>query len=137
MTHTTELQQTALAGVQGEYGIIKTDRLGRLRISKEHRESLLDAFEQSSMSRRQFAEYCGVKYTTFTEWMTRRLRERREQSGQVTPSPGGLALAEVELAPATGSDDTLSVELPGGARIRLTGKAQAGLAAELINHLSR
>ena len=45
--------------------VLKTDVLGRVKISKEHREALLDAFEQGGASGLAFARSHGVNYQTF------------------------------------------------------------------------
>jgi hypothetical protein len=53
--------------------LIKTDRLGRIHVRAEHREALLDKFEQSSMSGQQFSKLHGIKYTTFANWRQQKL----------------------------------------------------------------
>jgi hypothetical protein len=48
---------TALYRNEGE--LIKTDCIGRILVSSQNREKLLDAFESSGMSGQQFADHCG------------------------------------------------------------------------------
>ncbi|QQL43727.1 hypothetical protein [Sulfuriroseicoccus oceanibius] len=43
--------------------IIKTDSAGRIRVSRERREELLDLFEQSAMSGAEFARFVSVRAT--------------------------------------------------------------------------
>lgn len=135
MTPTTELCK-----IDGE--IIKTDCIGRIRVSCEHREKLLDAFESSGMSGQKFAAHCGVKYTTFASWIQKRRRERNEYPAGHHAPPESLlqSLAEVELTPVKttndGSSIELPIELPGGAKLTLNHPEQAPLAAALINNLS-
>lgn len=131
MTPTTEICK-----IDGE--IIKTDCIGRIRVSCEHREKLLDTFESSGMSGQKFAEHCGVKYTTFASWVQKRRRERNEYpTKHDAPSESLLqSLAEVELAPIKATNEGLSIELPGGARMILDHPEQAPLAAALIYNLS-
>lgn len=121
-------------------GLIKTDCLGRIKVSPSHREQLLDAYESSSMSGPKFANHHGVKYPTFASWVQKRKRESNEYPAEHTAPPENLlqSLAEVELAPnkVTG-EGRLSIELPGGARLVLSHPEQAPLAAALINNLSR
>jgi len=54
--------------------LIKTDRLGRIQVTPQHREALLDKFEQSGVSGQQFAKQHGIKYTTFANWCQKRRR---------------------------------------------------------------
>jgi len=131
MTTTTELSK-----MKGK--LIKTDCLGRIRVSPEHRKKILDAFEASSMSGQKFAEHSGVKYQTFASWVQKRKRERNEYSSEVAIAPSALigTLAEIELQPSEESS-AISVELPGGARLTLSTPEQTALAAALINKLTR
>lgn len=56
--------------------VLKTDVLGRVRISREHRKALLDAFENGDVSGLAFARSHGVNYQTFASWIQKRRRER-------------------------------------------------------------
>jgi len=130
MTTTTELSK-----IEGQ--LVKTDCLGRIRVSAEHREKLLDAFEKSNMSGQKFAEHCGVKYTTFATWCQKRKRERNGYPSPRAGSPAALigTLAEIDLKPSP-SSPAISIELPGGVKLTLENPAQAPLAAALINNLT-
>ena len=133
MTPTTELCK-----IDGQ--LIKTDCIGRIRVSPEHRDKLLDAFESSGMSGQKFAGHHGVKPTTFASWVQKRRRERNEYPTEHSALPENLlqSLAEVELTPnKVVAEGSLSIELPGGARLVLNHPGQALLAAALINNLSR
>jgi len=46
--------------------------MGRLRITKEQRETLLDAFVSSGLSGTRFAATHGIKYQTFATWVQKR-----------------------------------------------------------------
>jgi hypothetical protein len=131
MTPTTELCKI-------DEELIKTDSIGRISVSNEYREKLLDTFETSGMSGQQFADHCGVKYTTFATWLQKRRRARNEYPAEHAATPENLlrSLAEVELTPAKASNESLSIELPGGARLTLDHPEQAPLAAALIHNLS-
>ena len=59
-----------------ETKLIKTDSLGRVRVPKEHREAMLDAFEASAMSGAEFARNHGVPVMTFGSWIQKRRRAR-------------------------------------------------------------
>ena len=133
MTTTTELCK-----VNGE--LIKTDCTGRIRVSPQHREQLLNTFESSGMSGMGFAKYCGVKYSTFASWVQKRKRERNQHPPQHDPAPQNLlsSLAEVKVGPGGKTTAAeICIELPGGARLTLGHPAQAQLAAALIDNLSR
>jgi len=118
---------TELCKVDGE--LIKTDSMGRIRVSSEHREKLLDTFESSGM---KFADHCGVKYSTFASWIQKRRRERNEYPAKHDAPPEILlrSLAEeVELAPDNVMSEGLSIEFSGGARLVLNHPGQVSLAA--------
>ena len=53
-------------GIRSE--LLKVDRLGRVRVSAQRREALLDAFESCGVSGVEFAAHIGVKYKTFATW---------------------------------------------------------------------
>lgn len=136
MTATTELTTI-------EPPLIKTDSLGRIHVSREHRERLLEAFEQSGMSGVKFAEHCGVKYTTFASWVQKQKRARSQYPTATASPPKALisSLAEVTVAApdfAAGSEagENLTVDLPGGAVINITSPEQVQLAAALLNNLN-
>lgn len=65
-----------------EGSLIKIDRMGRMRFTREQREKILDAYETSGASGTDFAKIHGIKYQTLATWVQRRRRERRlMQSG--------------------------------------------------------
>lgn len=45
--------------------IIKSDRTGRTRYTRQYKQEVLAAYEASSLSAPQFAAQCGIKYPTF------------------------------------------------------------------------
>jgi transposase-like protein len=125
MTFTTE-QQNLLAA----------DKRGRVRVSDERREVLLDEFERSGMSAVRFAERIGVKYSTFAQWVQRRRKARQEEAA-VKPGPVTFLEAVMDppvenRAPAHG----LTVMLPGGAHVVVETVVQLRLAAELLGMLA-
>lgn len=111
--------------------IIKSDRIGRARYTREYKDEVLAAYESSGMSGPAFAEHCGLKYPTFATWAATR---RREKDGPADGAgPGRFVLAEIGAAPGAG---TLQVTLPGGAVAELGSPSQAGLLAALIRALA-
>ena len=45
--------------------IVKNDRAGRTRYTRQYKEEVLEAFESSSLSAAAFARHCGIKYSTY------------------------------------------------------------------------
>ena len=99
--------------------VIKRDAVGRVRVTAERREHLLDEFGRSGLSGAKFAALAGIKYSTFATWAA-----RRRQRGPAKKAPGKPAdpvrwlEAVVEQAQNPGGQppSALLVELPGGAR---------------------
>ena len=125
--------------------VLKTDALGRVTISREHREALLDAFDQSGMKGLKFARQHGVNYQTFANWIQKRRRERGLYPvvrSAVADTSLKLTLAEVELprdpAPPTAEKPApaaVEITLPGGLLIRVANRAAIPLAVELVTAL--
>jgi hypothetical protein len=49
--------------------IVKSDRTGRTRYTRQYKQEVLAAFESSSLSAPVFAAQCGIKYPTFAAWI--------------------------------------------------------------------
>ena len=117
--------------------ILPTDSKGRVRVSRQRREQLMEEFERSGMTGAQFAKTVGVKYSTFAFW---RQEQRRGKPALVKEGlPGKTATVEwletvIDKAQASGpaASSALIVRLPSGATIELGGAAQAPLAAALL-----
>jgi hypothetical protein len=56
--------------------ILSRDARGRVLVSRERRESLLDEYDRSGMSGVKFAQYLGIKYSTLAHWLQSRRRHR-------------------------------------------------------------
>ena len=117
--------------------LLETDVLGRLRITREHRQALLKEYDHSGTSAAQFAKLAGLKYSTFAAWV-RRHRRRRQLPARAVRKP--LRLVEAVVTPgAKGlprSAPGLLVQLPGGVRVELTSEQQAPLVAALVQALA-
>lgn len=86
-----------------EDGILKTDRLGRVKTPRERREALLDEQERSGMSAQAFAAHYGIKYQTFATWVQKRRRKRAGE--EVAEQPGGdLRLVEAVIERKAGRE---------------------------------
>ena len=62
--------------------VVRTDILGRITLSREQREKMLDAFEASSMSGQAFAKQHGVKQQTFASWIQKRRRAHENATNE-------------------------------------------------------
>ena len=121
--------------------ILKQDKRGRVRVTLERREALLDEFEKSALSGAKFARMVGVKYATFANWVARRRQERmasreggRKASAVVRPMRLFEAVLEGEPSGTARGvvAEGLVVELPGGSRLVLGSPVHLPMAAELV-----
>ena len=55
---------------------LSRDARGRVLVSRERRELLLEQYDRSGMSGVKFAEYIGIKYSTLAYWLQSRRRKR-------------------------------------------------------------
>jgi transposase-like protein len=133
--------------------LLKVDRRGRVRVSAQRREALLDEFERCGVSAAEFAKQIGVRYQTFATWRQSRNKRRaaRVESPVARSLPAlppatsangmrwveavmdGQSVAPRSIGRATSS--VLAVSLPGGARMEIADVAQAELAAVLLRVL--
>lgn len=114
--------------------LLKRDALGRVRTPAAKRGEILDEFERSGVSGAEFAELAGIKYQTFASWVQERRRQRGAQGRRAPAKPAARVRfleAVVEKA-GPSSSVTLEVELPGGARLRITDAGQVPLAVQLV-----
>ena len=127
--------------------VLEQDARGRVRVSVERREALLDEFERSGSSGAKFARLAGIKYATFANWVQKRRKQRGSVSMTLSAPTGGnnavakagsvrLFEALVESgsreAQAAGRSDGLLIELPGGSRMRIESPVHLEMAAELV-----
>ena len=59
--------------------ILSQDAQGRVLVSRERRESLLEEYDRSGMSGVKFAQYIGIKYSTLAYWLQSRRRHRERE----------------------------------------------------------
>src|ERR1700736_596033 len=71
------MRENDLDGEPGE--ILSQDAQGRVLVSREWRESLLEQYDRSGMSGVKFAQYVGIKYSTLAYWLQSRRRHRRRE----------------------------------------------------------
>jgi hypothetical protein len=128
--------------------IVKQDSKGRLRITKERRESLLAEYDQGGMTGAAFARWAGVPYATFMTWLTKRRKaakpsvktEQRTQALEwveaVVEKSTEAPVKEPKKEPALiKSGAALVVEAPGGIRLELSEEKHVLWAAKLLRHL--
>jgi hypothetical protein len=131
--------------VDGE--IFKRDKIGRVRVTRTRREALLDEFERGGTSGAQFAEYVGIKYTTFANWIQKRRGGQGPGVGFANQSRAlkSKRRATIQWLEATvdaqgkesSTEASLRVHLPAGAYLEITNRPQASLAAALLENLGR
>lgn len=124
--------------------MLKQDRRGRVRVSRERRESLLDEFSRSGLSAAEFARMVGIKYPTFANWLQERRKVQppvAEELREVLVGNGGVRLLEAvveDRASGTiGNSAGLFIELPGGGRLTVHSPTQLAMAAELLSLIAQ
>jgi transposase-like protein len=137
MTSTTAADGSATVLAPSPTTLLKTDRLGRVRSTREHREAVLAEFDRSGLSAAQFAQLIGMKYTTLASWCQQRRRERSARP----PGGGPLRLVEAVVdcgsQTPTRSDESLRLQLPGGGQVELASPQQMPLVVSLLQALAR
>jgi transposase-like protein len=114
--------------------ILPTDTRGRVRVSGERREELLDEFEQSGMTGAQFARTIGLKYQTFAFWRQQRRKRKPALTNPSLPKSATVEWLEtvIDTASVSAPGLPLVVRLPSGVAIELSHASQAGVAAALL-----
>lgn len=107
------------------------DSSGRVRVSPQQREQILCAFDSSGLSARSFAKRHGLKYTTFTNWVSRRGAARASKCATGTK----LSLVEAVVAAPESSSAGITIECSGGFHIQLKDRCDVGLVVELLRGL--
>ena len=113
--------------------LVKSDRVGRTRYTKDYKAEVIRAYEQSGMSAAAFAEHCGVKYPTFASWIAKGKRSAAGNPRSENDETQQFIIAEFG-APRT--DASLNLELPGGVIVHVSSSSQLGLLADLLKILS-
>ena len=122
---------TSTTNRDGEKGeTLKMDARGRVQVTAERREALLDEFERSGMSGAGLAKHYGIKYSTFAYWIQARRRKRHPST-----QSGKNQFLMVSVGASTPSNG-LTVELSRGVTLKVTTPEEARLAAVLIESLS-
>ena len=123
--------------------ILKTDKLGRVRLPPERREALLAEFERSGLSLTRFAELAGVRYSTIATWLQQRRNKAgttpqgKEMNGRPQPVCFAEVLVEAGGQPAQAVACALKVSLPGDAQMVIDDAAQIPLAVQLLKALQQ
>jgi hypothetical protein len=113
--------------------VLKTDKRGRVQTPVARREQLLDEYERSGVSGKQFAALVGIKYQTLATWASKRRRARGVVSVRRSR---GMRLLEAVVEEARDKKPLL-LELPGGGRMEIRDAGQAALAGALLRTLSK
>ena len=124
--------------------ILSRDTQGRVLVSRERRELLLEQYDRSGMSGVKFAEYVGIKYSTLAYWLQSRRRKREREKSLLnagagtgpSQSNGGWIEAVVENgARPRVQEGALRIYFAGGAYCQISSAAEAALVAELLGRL--
>ena len=110
--------------------ILKVDEVGRVQTPPEKRRQIVEEFERSGMTGAQFARHIGVKYPTMMAWVQARKRERGEPARL-----GGPQWLEAVVEQEEAGSGSLSIEVPGGLRLRVGSTDQAAWAGEVLRML--
>jgi hypothetical protein len=133
---------TCAAEEPGE--ILSQDAQGRVLVSRERRESLLEQYDRSGMSGVKFGQYVGIKYSTLAYWLQSRRRHREREKlllkagadTEAGKSNGAWIEAVVENgSSARVSTGALRIYFAGGAYCQISSAGEAALAAELLGRL--
>jgi len=134
-----------LAGAEHAGQILSQDAQGRVLVTRERRESLLEEYDRSGMSGVRFAKYIGIKYTTLAYWLKRRRchreREKLLMKAEVGTESGRSSGTWIEAvvdkngSPARGPAGALRIYFAGGAYCQINSTAEVALAAELLSGL--
>lgn len=82
------------------------------RISKEEIEALIDFYESSGLTIRQWCEEGGVPISTLSSWLRRRKKQREEEGVRfISLSPGTASYEEVVVEASL--DNRAEAEMPG------------------------
>ena len=120
--------------IKADEVVLKTDKRGRVQTPAARREQLLDEFERSGLSGKEFAALVGIKYPTLATWASKRRRER----GLAPTLKGPKTVRLVEAIVEAGSvEKPVVLELPGGARMEIKDAGQAALAGALLRTLAK
>jgi len=124
--------------------ILSQDARGRVLVSRERRESLLEEYDRSGMSGIKFAQYVGIKYSTLAYWLQSRRRRRQKEKllikGGAETEPGKSNGGWIEAVVENGSAPRVSagalrIYFAGGAYCQISSAGEAALAAELLGRL--
>lgn len=118
--------------------ILKRDSVGRVKVTRDRRQAILEEFDRSGMTGAAFARHYGIQYSTFAAWVAKR---RKSHCAQGPSAPAdGLHFLEAVIDRGNpvrpGALNGLRVELPGGAHLELNDERQAGLVAHLLKTLA-
>ena len=134
-----------LAGEDQAGQILSQDVRGRVLVTPERREMLLEEYDRSGMSGIRFAQYVGIKYTTLVYWLKRRRHQRQRQkllmkAGVDTePSKSNATWIEAVVdkngSQARAPAGALRIYFAAGAYCQISSAAELTLAAELLGRL--
>lgn len=103
----------------------KRDERGRRITPRAERERLVALYESSGLTQKEFARREGIKYPTFTVWLSKQRR-------RLAASDSAPVRFEEFLLPGGTSGMKLEIQLPDGTIVR---GGDAGSLVELVKRL--
>ncbi|MCA1838109.1 MAG: hypothetical protein LC674_04925, partial [Actinobacteria bacterium] len=96
--------------------------------SVAQKQSLIDQYRQSGLTRAAWCRQQRLSYTLFSRWLAK------------SAAPGEPVLKEVslsELFPGNAAGCLLEVDLPNGTRLKLNQMISPGVLGELVRQLKK
>jgi hypothetical protein len=104
----------------------RRDSRGRRYVKAAQREQLLEAYDCSGLTQKQFCEREGINLHTLVSWLGKR------RSGSVKDPQHGI-FRELLMAPALGPGSvSIEVQLPGGEIVRGSSAAEVAHVVRLL-----
>jgi transposase-like protein len=119
--------------------LVTVNARGRVQTPREVREKILEEYEGSGMSARQYARVTGIREKTFCNWVRKR---RRGVAGEVSAvRKQGVTLLEAVVEErgfeVSGSQQSVVLEFAGVARVEICLRGQLPLVAELVDLIAQ
>ena len=123
--------------MSSEAMILKRDAGGRVMVPLARQIELVGEYERSGLSGPKFAAMAGLSYQTFATWRRKHGTQPPMRTRASTPAPAkAVAWMEAVIDSTRSTGGGISLQLPGGAKVELTRREQAVLAAELLKAIT-
>jgi transposase-like protein len=116
--------------------ILKQDRLGRVRSTKERRAAVVSEYQRSGLAAREFAKLAGIHYNTFWNWLSENGLTAKRAKGA---SERTLRLVEVAMPRPSAQPiaaGAVVIRMGKGMEVQLLTAEQVPLVVALIKALN-